>query len=103
MVRTHHAFYSGGIDQMREASPLHAVREGRAQQLPPVLLELPEGDSQVPASTQEPFVDAYRRRGGSIEPVFLPGMAHGAANDPGDDADHCVEVMKRFVADQLSR
>jgi acetyl esterase/lipase len=103
MVKTHDAFYSGGIDQMREASPLHAVREGRAQQLPPVLLQLPELDCQVPRSTQDAFVDAYRRRGGSIEPVLLSGMAHSAANDPGVDADHCVDVMKRFVAGQLSR
>jgi acetyl esterase/lipase len=102
MVKTHEAFYSGGVDQMREASPLHTVREGRAQQLPPVLLQLPELDTQVPVSTQEAFVETYRLRGGSIERAFLPGMSHSAANYPGDDADHCVEVMKRFVAAQLS-
>jgi len=101
LVKAHDASY-GGVDQMREASPLHAVREGRAQRLPPVLLQLPELDSQVPVSMQEAFIDAYRRRGGCIEPALLPGMAHSAANDPGDDADQCVEVMKRFVAARLS-
>jgi acetyl esterase/lipase len=103
LVKAHDAFYGGCAEHMREASPLHAVREGRAQRLPPVLLQLPELDNQVPPAMQEPFVEAYRRRGGSIEPARLPGMGHSAANDPGDDADHCVEVMKRFMAAQLSR
>jgi acetyl esterase/lipase len=102
MVKAHDGFYAGCIEHMREASPLHAVREGRAQQLPPVLMQLPELDTQVPVSMQEAFVEAYRRSGGSIESAWLPGMAHRAANEPGDDADHCVEVMKRFLAAQLS-
>ena len=101
LVRAHDAVY-GCADRMREASPLHTVQEGRAQRLPPVLLQLPELDCQVPVSTQEAFTQAYRRSGGSIEPALLPGMAHSAANDPGEDADQCVEVMKRFVAARLS-
>ena len=103
LVRAHDSVYGGSLDRMREASPLHTVREGRAQRLPPVLLQLPELDSQVPVSMQEAFIEAYRQRGGCIERALLPGMAHSAANDPGDDADQCVEVMKRFVAAQLSR
>lgn len=103
LVKAHDAFFGGSLERMREASPLHVVREGRAQQLPPVLLQLPELDRQVPISMQQAFVDAYRRAGGPIEPTLLPGMAHSAANDPGDHADHCIEVMKRFVATQLSR
>jgi acetyl esterase/lipase len=103
LVKAHDSFYGGDVDRMRNASPLHAVREGRAQRLPPVLLQMPELDTQVPVSMQQAFVEAYRRSGGSIEAALLPGMAHSAANDPGDDADLCVEIMKRFVAAQLSR
>lgn len=100
-VKGNEGFFETSAAREVEASPIHVVREGRAQQLPPVLLQQPDRDTQTTTPMQEAFAEAYRAAGGTIDFVNLPGMAHAPASEPGADADHCIEIMKRFIATQL--
>ena len=45
----------------------------------------------------------YRERGGSVELELFPDMPHGFARTPGPESDRALELMKAFVAGQLTR
>ena len=70
--------------------------------MPPTLIVQGTSDDNVPLSIPERFVEAYRAAGGTVELEMFPDMVHGFGNTPGPESDRAIELMKSFVARQLS-
>ncbi len=59
-------------------------------------------DDNVPLSISQRFAEAYRAAGGAVELELFPDMPHGFARNPGAASDRALELMKAFVARQLT-
>jgi acetyl esterase len=93
------------LDQetMREGNPQQILERGEKVELPPTLIVQGTADNNVPMSIPERFVEAFRAAGGEIELEIFPGMPHGFGNTPGPESDRAIELMRGFIARQLSR
>jgi acetyl esterase/lipase len=97
LIEGHDGFF-GDEATMARASALRVVEDGEAERLPPIWIAHPELDENVTLPMTERFVAAYRRAGAAVELEVFPGVGHGFANFPGDDADACIDRMRAFVA-----
>ena len=70
--------------------------------LPPTLVIQGTNDGNVPLSIPQRFEEVYRSRGGNIEVEYFPGMPHGFGNQPHPESERAIELMKGFIARQLS-
>lgn len=89
-------------EAMREGNPQLALERGEPVALPPTLIVQGTADDNVPLSVSQRFVEAYRAAGGAVELELFPDMPHGFARNPGPEADRALEIMKTFVARQLT-
>jgi len=90
---------------MEEGAPRTAIERGEDVDLPPILMMLKEDDPNHPLAMQEAFVEAYRKRGGSIEVqsfVGLPDRGMDPIKD-GPEAVRAIEVMVDFIRRQTGR
>jgi acetyl esterase/lipase len=87
---------------MHEGNPQEIVERGEAQALPPMLVIQGTNDGNVPLSLPQRFEEVYRSRGGNIEVEYFPGMPHGFGNQPHPESERAIELMKGFIARQLS-
>jgi acetyl esterase/lipase len=90
-------------EAMLEGNPQLILERGEKVELPPTLIVQGTADDNVPMSIPESFVRAFRAAGGQIELKTFPGLPHGFGNTPGPDSERAVELMKAFVARQLTR
>jgi acetyl esterase/lipase len=60
-------------------------------------------DDNVLPSAQEKFAASYRAAGGHCELEIFAGCEHMWVATPGPQADRAAEVVKDFIARQLSR
>jgi acetyl esterase len=89
-------------EAMREGNPQLALGRGEPVELPPTLIVQGTADDNVPLSVSQRFVEAYRAAGGTVELELFPDMPHGFARNPGAASDRALELMKAFVAHQLT-
>jgi acetyl esterase/lipase len=90
-------------EAMREGNPQLALERGERVELPPTLIVQGTNDDNVPMSIPENFVRAFRAVGGEIELEIFPGMPHGFGNTPGPESQRAIDLMKTFVARQLTK
>jgi acetyl esterase len=92
-------------------NPWETIHEGNPQEildrrepvtLPPLLIMQGELDDNVLPSVQEKFAASYRAAGGHCELEIFAGCEHMWVATPGPEADRAAEVVKDFIARQLS-
>ena len=88
---------------MREGNPQLILERGEKVELPPTLIVQGTADDNVPMSIPNNFVRAFRAAGGAIELETFPGMPHGFGNTPGPNSERAMELMKGFIARQLTK
>ena len=88
---------------MHEGNPQELLDRGEPVELPPVIIIQGTNDNNIPLFIPEKFESAYRAAGGHVEVEWFPGMPHQFGNTPGPESDRAIELMKGFVARQLSR
>ena len=93
------------LDQasMREGNPQELLDRGEPVELPPVIIIQGTNDNNIPLFIPEKFEASYRAAGGHAEVEWFPGMPHQFGNTPSPESDRAIELMKAFVARQLSR
>lgn len=89
-------------EAMREGNPQLALERSEPVELPPTLILQGTADDNVPLSISQRFVEGYRAASGTVDLELFPGMPHGFARDPGPESDRALELMKAFVARQLT-
>ena len=88
---------------LHEGNPQEALDRGEAVELPPTIIIQGTNDNNIPLSIPHKFEESYRAAGGHVELELFPGMPHLFGNTPSPESDQAIELMKGFVAKQLSR
>lgn len=114
-VRFKHAEKMGREEMMQNSriffNPWETIHEGNPQEildrrepvtLPPLLIMQGELDDNVLPSAQEKFATSYRAAGGHCELEIFIGCEHMWVAKPGPQTDRAAEVVKDFIARQLS-
>jgi acetyl esterase/lipase len=102
LVASSEAYYLN-VDTMKEGNPQQILERGEKVELPPTLIIQGTSDDNVPMSIPNSFEAAFRGAGGEIELEIFPDQVHGFGNTPGPQSDRALELMKAFVARQLTR
>ncbi len=89
-------------DALHEGNPQEILERGEPVQLPPTLIIQGTNDSNVPLAIPRRFEETFRAAGGTIEVEMFPGMPHGFGNQPFPESQKAVDLMKSFIARQLS-
>jgi acetyl esterase/lipase len=89
-------------DSIFEANPALILERGEKVTLPPLLIMQGELDTNVPWQIQEKFAKAWRAAGGECELEIFKGCEHQWINDPGPQTTRAHEVLKAFIARQLT-
>ena len=95
--------YFGDQANMREGNPQEILDRGEPVELPPAIIIQGTNDNNIPLFIPEKFDVSYRAAGGHVEVEWFEGMPHQFGNTPGPESDRAIELMKGFVARQLSR
>ena len=95
--------YFAEPDSLHEGNPQEALDRGEPVKMPPALIIQGTNDSNIPQFIPHKFEATYRAAGGHIELELFPGMPHQFGNTPGPESERAIELMKGFVARQLSR
>jgi acetyl esterase/lipase len=98
LVAAHHAYWPV-LSAMDEANPTMALDRGEPVDLPPVLVVEGTEDRNLPPGGGVRFARLYRRRGGQVTAVELPGVGHAfLSRDPSGAAFHqAIDMIERFV------
>ena len=88
---------------LHEGNPQEVLERGEPVELPPTIIIQGTNDDNVPLFIPQKFEAAYRVAGGDIELELFAGMPHGFGNVPGAESERAIELMKDFIARQLSR
>ena len=87
---------------LHEGNPQEALDRGETVELPPAIIIQGTNDNNVPLSIPRNFETSYRAAGGHVELELFEGMPHGFGNIPGAESQRAIELMKGFIARQLS-
>ena len=90
-------------ESLHEGNPQEALERGEEVELPPAIIIQGTNDSNIPQFIPHKFEASYRAAGGHVELELFPGMPHLFGNTPGPESDRAIELMKGFIARQLSR
>lgn len=94
--------YFLNYDDMIKMSPLSALERDEQLYLPPVLIIQGMADQNLPLSSIHRFTDAYRSAGGMVELEWFTNEPHGFACKPGKESTRAIEIMRNFVARQVT-
>ncbi len=94
--------YFGNEETMHEGNPQEILERGEKAELPPTILIQGTNDNNVPLSIPQRFDEAYRKAGGHLKLEWFQDQVHGFGNTAGPESDRAIELMKGFVARQLS-
>ena len=95
--------YFGDHANQHEGNPQQALERGEPVELPPTIIIQGTNDSNIPLFIPHNFEAAYRAAGGHVELELFPGMPHIFGNTPGPESDRAIELMKAFIARQLTQ
>ena len=90
-------------ESLHEGNPQEALDRGEEVELPPAIIIQGTNDSNIPLTIPHKFEASYRAAGGHVELELFPGMPHLFGLTPGFESDRAMELMKGFIARQLSR
>jgi acetyl esterase len=94
--------YFNPWETIHEGNPQEILDRGEPATLPPLLIMQGELDDNVLPAVQEKFAKSYRAAGGHCELEIFAGCEHMWVATPGFEADRAAEVVKDFIARQLS-
>jgi acetyl esterase/lipase len=93
-----HLEYFGTEEAMAEAAPQSAVEKDADVALPPVLMMLKEGDDNHPFPMQEAFMNAYKKRGGSVEmTMFKTASAAPGLRPEEPEWGRVIQTISEFA------
>jgi alpha-beta hydrolase superfamily lysophospholipase len=87
---------------VHEGNPQEILERKEAVTLPPMLIMQGELDTNVPWQISEKMGQMYRAAGGECEVEIFKGCEHQWINDPGPQTTRAHEVLKAFIARQLT-
>ena len=90
-------------DAIYEGNPQHILDRGEAVTLPPLLIMQGDLDDNVLPSQQEKFAASYRKAGGDCQLEIFKGCEHMWVAQPGPQTDRAHEMVRGFVARQLTK
>jgi acetyl esterase len=85
-----------------EGNPQQILDRREAATLPPLLIMQGELDDNVLPAVQEKFAASYRAAGGECELHIFAGCEHEWVAKPGPQTDRAHEMVKRFIARNLT-
>lgn len=94
--------YFNPWETIHEGNPQEILDRGEAVTLRPLLIMQGELDDNVLPSAQEKFAASYRAAGGDCELEIFAGCEHRWVTEPGPQTDRAAEMVKDFIARQLS-
>jgi acetyl esterase len=89
-------------ETIHESSPQEILDRREAAVLKPLLIMQGELDDNVLPSEQEKFAATYRVAGGQCQYELFRGAVHEWTAEPGANSDRAAEVVKAFIARNLS-
>ncbi|HEU0167097.1 MAG TPA: alpha/beta hydrolase [Chloroflexota bacterium] len=93
-----HLEYFGNEEAMAEAAPQTAVEKDAEVALPPVLMMLKEGDDNHPFPMQEAFMNAYKKRGGTVEMAMFKTTTAAPGLKPDEpEWGRVIETITEFA------
>lgn len=96
LARAHEGAFAS-LAEMEEASPLHLLSRGGAQQHPPILVVQGERDTNMTVAMTTEFAQEYRKQGGSIDVEIVSGQGHSFGNIPSQAADDLIDKVSGFI------
>ena len=94
--------YFPNQDAMKEGNPQLILERGEKVYMPPTLILQGTADDNLPLTIPQRFEASYRAAGREVEVEWFPDMPHGFGREPGPATDRALELMKAFVARQLT-
>jgi acetyl esterase len=94
--------YFNPWETIHEGNPQEILDRGEKVTLPPLLIMQGELDDNVRPAVQEKFVQSYRAAGGECQYEVFAGCEHLWIREPGPQTDRAHEMVKAFIARQLS-
>ncbi len=101
MVQRHHVYFDP-FSAIEEGNPQMILDRKEPVELPPLLIMQGGLDDNVLPAFQLKFRDSYRDAGGECELSVFEGCSHLWVLEPGPDTDRAHEMLKAFIARQLS-
>ncbi|MFQ5929665.1 MAG: alpha/beta hydrolase [Acidobacteriota bacterium] len=94
--------YFNPWENIIEGNPQLILERGETVTLPPLLVLQGELDDNVLPEVQQKFAASYRAAGGECDLEIFPGCEHQWVRKPGPQTDRAIELIKAFIARQLS-
>ena len=101
LVAATNAYFTSS-DGATEGNPHMILQRGEMVTLPPAIIIQGTEDDNIPVPATKEFAEAYRRSGGEIQLETFDGMPHGFGYRRGPETDRAVDLVKAFIARQLS-
>jgi len=102
MVKNHTTYFKPW-NAIHESNPLEILQRHEPVQLVPLLIMQGELDDNMLPSAQAKFAAAYKAAGGDVQYEVFAGSEHEWVATPGPQTDRAREMVKAFIARQLSR
>jgi len=94
--------YFNPWEMIYDANPQQMLDRREALDLPPLLIMQGAQDDNVLPALQEKFAAAYRAAGGDCQLEIFDGCDHEWTAEPGPQTDRSHEMVKAFIARNLS-
>jgi acetyl esterase/lipase len=90
-------------EAIHEGNPQQILDRGEAVTLPPLLIMQGDLDDNVLPAQQEKFAASYRKAGGDCQLEIFKGCEHMWVAQPGPQTDRAHEMVRGFIARQLTK
>ena len=100
LVAAHQRYFRDEA-HMVQASAQRVLREGEAEQVPPLLLVQPGADANVPQAMTLDLVREYQAAGGALHYLFYPGLRHGFGYEVSAETTRLAEEATAFFRGAL--
>ena len=101
MVERHHVYFDP-FSNIEEGNPQMILERGEPIEMPPLLIMQGGIDDNVLPEFQVKFAESWRAAGGEVELEIFEGCHHLWVLDPGPQTDRAHDMLKAFIAKQLS-
>jgi len=100
LAAAHERYYRDEA-HMEHASVQRALRDGEAEELPPLLVVQPGEDANVPREMTLELLREYQEAGGSLDYRFLPGLPHAFAYEASAATTELAREIRAFLGRHL--
>jgi acetyl esterase/lipase len=101
MVKNHVVFFKPW-ETIHESNPQEILERHEQVTLPPLLIMQGELDDNVLPAVQEKFAATYKAAGGDCQFHVFEGCEHEWVAKPGPQTDRARDMVKAFIARQLT-